>query len=87
MHQSEQLLKHVLQVNSYTAPIHKAKGHLQTEHRGKVAALPSSHAHLFTRGGGGGGRLPPPSRHYPRQTGQSGEGNKGWRVGRGLAGK
>lgn len=55
MHQSEQLLKHVLQVNSYTAPIHKAKGHLQTQPGGKVPALPSSHAHVFTWGRRGEG--------------------------------
>lgn len=58
MHQSEQLLKHVLQVTSYTAPIHKEKGHLQTQPGGKVPALPSSHAHVCTRGRRGEGSHP-----------------------------
>lgn len=73
MHQSEQLLKHVLQVTSYTAPIHKAKGHLQTQPGGKVPALPSSHAHVFTRGRGGEGSHPNADTAQDKQDRMEGE--------------
>lgn len=63
MHQSEQLLKHVLQVTSYTAPIHKAKGHLQTQPGGKVPALPSSHGALH---GEEGEKAPTPMQTLPK---------------------